>query len=637
MAAYFRRLSKSTVGTVVMVLFLLAILASFALADVQSYITGGMGSQGALARVGGASITDRELSTAMQRRLNEIRQQNPQADYSSLAGDFGQILDLIIQNRAIQVFASDNDLHVSKRLVDAEIVKLPGTRGLDGRFSDAAYQSFLQQQRLTDAEVRELLGSSLASRMLLAPAAANARIPVGVATPYASMLLEAREADVAIVPANAFAAGIPQPGDADIQAFYKQNAARYMVPEQRVLGIAQIGPEQVAKVVASDQEIAAHYKANQALYGGTSTRVVSQAIVQNEGQARALAQRARASGSLGSGAISLGAKTREELADIAGDAFAAAAYGARQGDIVGPVRSDLGWHVIKVDSVRTTAGKPLSAVRGEIAAKLNADKRKEALTDLVTRVEDNIAEGASFAEAVKGAGLSAIRTPAITAGGVARSQPGYKVPPQLAPAIAAGFDLGEGDEPVVETLQGDAGYALVSAEDIIAAAPAPLASIRDQVAADWRAKQARDKARAAASAIAAKVAKGTEMPAAVAAAGVRLPAPAKIAKRRIELSALGGSVPPALGMMFSLAEGRSRMVADPRGKGFVIVKVTKIIPGNAALQPGIISRTQTEFQDAAANEYAEQMSNAIRADVGVERNEQAIAAAKQRITGGGSN
>ena len=43
--------------------------------------------------------------------------------------------------------------------------------------------------------MRDVLRSALASRLLLAPVAANARIPVGVATPYASMLLEAREAE----------------------------------------------------------------------------------------------------------------------------------------------------------------------------------------------------------------------------------------------------------------------------------------------------------------------------------------------------------------------------------------------------------------------------------------------------------
>jgi peptidyl-prolyl cis-trans isomerase D len=633
--SFFRRLTKSHVGTAIMGLFVLAIMASFALADVQSYIGGGVGAQGTLAKVGDEAVTERELSAALQRRLSELRQQNPTADYSALAGDFPEVLNGLIQNRALLAFASDHDLAISKRLVDAEIVKLPGTRGLDGKFSDAAYQNFLQQQKLTDAEVRDLLATGLATRLLLAPVAANARIPVGVATPYASMLLEAREAEIAIIPADAFAAGIPQPTDADIQAYYKQNLGRYTVPEQRVLSIARIGPEQVANVAATDQEIAAYYKANQAQYGGKSIRSLTQAIVQDEAQARALAQRARAGQGLGPAAATLADKTRDQIADIS-EAVANAVFSAGQGAIVGPIRSDLGWHVVKVDKVSNQAGTPLSAVRGEIAANLTAEKRKGALTDLVTKIEDSIADGASFAEAIKGTGVPVVRTPAITAGGVARSQPGFKLPPELAPAVSAGFDLGEGDEPVVETLPGDAGYALVGADEIIAAAPAPLASIRDQVASDWRARQARDRARAAGAAIAAKVGKGSTMQAAVAGAGVRLPAPQKVARRRIELSQFQGNVPAAMGMMFSLAEGRSRMIADPQGRGFVVVKVTKITPGNASLQPSLISRTQSEFQGASGNEYAEQMARAIEAELGVKRNDGAIEAARKRIIGGGN-
>ena len=82
------------------------------------------------------------------------------------------------------------------------------------------------------------------------PVAANARAPVGLATPYASMLLEAREGEAAVVPVAAFRRGL-NPTDADLQQYYAANRARYTVPEQRVIRIAMIGPEQVASVAAS--------------------------------------------------------------------------------------------------------------------------------------------------------------------------------------------------------------------------------------------------------------------------------------------------------------------------------------------------------------------------------------------------
>ena len=111
-------------------------------------------------------------------------------------------------------------------------------------------------------------------------------MPIGVATPYASMLLEAREGEAAIVPVTAFAAGL-KPSDADLQQYYTANRARYMVPEQRAVRIARIGPAQVADVVATDQEVAAYYNANKAAFAAKETRDLSQAVVPDQATANA--------------------------------------------------------------------------------------------------------------------------------------------------------------------------------------------------------------------------------------------------------------------------------------------------------------------------------------------------------------
>ena len=42
----------------------------------------------------------------------------------------------------------------------------------------------------------------------------------------------------------------------------------------------------------------------------------------------------------------------------------------------------------------------------------------------------------------------------------ARGEPAFKLPPELAPALRAGFELSQGDDPVVEPLSGDQGFVL---------------------------------------------------------------------------------------------------------------------------------------------------------------------------------
>jgi peptidyl-prolyl cis-trans isomerase D len=189
---------------------------------------------------------------------------------------------------------------------------------------------------------------------------------------------------------------------------------------------------------------------------------------------------------------------------------------------------------------------------------------------------------------------------------------------------------------VVETLPNDAGYLLVGVGRIVSAAPAPLAQIRDRVAADWVAKQASDRARAVAAQIAAKVARGTPLADAAKAGGAGVSPVQPFGARRIQLS----QVPPALAapmrILFSLSAGKSRMVADPQGAGYFVVRAGSITPGNAATQPGLITQVQASFQETAAQEIAEQFIAAVRSDVGIKRNEKAIAAARARLTSSGN-
>src|SRR5213075_908042 len=129
MLSFFRRLSNSWIGASVMVLILLMILAGFAMQDVRSVFSGnfGMGA-GTLAKVGDQPVTDRALSSTMRRELDRARQENPEATYASLAGQFSAILDSLIDERALLAFAEDHGFILSKRLVDAEIAKLPDPR-----------------------------------------------------------------------------------------------------------------------------------------------------------------------------------------------------------------------------------------------------------------------------------------------------------------------------------------------------------------------------------------------------------------------------------------------------------------------------------------------------------------------------
>ena len=645
MLRFFRRVSKSKIGTWIMAAILLAILAGFALADLSNFGTGNLGfgmSSGTLAKVGDQQVSEREVGDAMQRRLQDIRQQRPDADYKTIIGDYKVLLDGLLEQRTLMAFAHKYGFPLSKRLVDAEIAQIPGTKGLNGQFSEQAYQQFLSQQRLNDSQVREILAGGLLQRLLLVPVVTNGRISVGMAKPYASMLLEAREGQAALIPLEPFKAGL-QPTDAQLQQFYAANRARYMIPEQRELRIARIGPEQVANVTASDQEITAYYNQNKATYAPSDRRSLTQVVVPDQAAANGIAQRAKGQ-SLAAAAAPAGTsaavttlkdQNREAYAGVAGDKVATAVFAAPAGSVVGPVRSDFGWVVVKVDSVSAGGGRTLAQARAEIAAKLTADKRKSAIEDLVAKVQETIDNGGNFTEAVAAAKLPVMTTPLILANGTSRSDASYKLPPELAPAVKSGFELAQSDAPDVVSLPGDAGVAVVGPPaQIVPAAPALLAAIREQVATDWINDQANQRARTAASQIAARASGNVSLADALKSAGVYLPPPQPVAARRIQIANAEGNVPPALQVLFSIGAGKSQMGANPQG-GFFVVKVNKISPGNALLSPGLISQVQTQLGQASSQDYAEQFISDLKREMKAKRNESAIEAFRARLLSSG--
>lgn len=648
MLSFFRRLANSKIGTWIVAAIGLAILAGFALADLSNFGTGNLGfgmSSGTLARVGDQGVDEREVSDAMQRRLQTARQQQPNADYATIIGDFNPVLEALIEDKALVAFADENNFPLSKRLIDAEIATIPSTKGLNGQFSEQAYQAFLAQQRLSDAQVRQILAGSLLQRLILTPVVTNARVPLGMATPYASMLLEERQGEGALVPADAFKAGL-NPTDAQLQQFYSANrSVRYMIPEQRVLRIARIGPDQVSNISASDQEIAAYYNQHKDDYAPQDTRSLSQVVVQDQATANAIAQRAKGGATLGAAAAPAGPsaavstlkdQSRTAYVGVAGDKAAAAVFAAPVGTVVGPVQSQFGWLVVKVDSVKKGTGKTLEQARSEIAAKLNADKRKAAVEDIVDKVQNALDQGSNFEEAVSAAKLQTTNTPLISAAGVSPADAAFKLAPELAPVLKTGFEIAPNDPPELVTLPGNAGYAVVSPGQVVPATPAPLASIRDKVASDWVSEQAMLRARTAAQQIADRATGNVSLADAIKAIGANLPAPRPISARRIQMTDQQGNTPPALKILFGTGAGKSRMAPNPQGGGYFVVKVDKVTPGNAIAQPGLISQVTSQLNQAAAQDYAQQFLADLKREMKVKRNESAIQSFRARLLSSGS-
>ncbi|WP_298672702.1 peptidylprolyl isomerase [uncultured Sphingomonas sp.] len=641
MLGFFRRITNSKIGLIITFGVLAMIAVAFAAGDVTGLRSGsGAMTTTTVARIGNTVIGEAQLKQRVTDQLNEIRQQNPTVDMATLIANGGveSILDQLTTGIALEKFGQDQGMAVSRALVGSELQSIPALIGPTGKFDQAAYERILQQRRLTDAQIQGEIAQQTMARFLMGPTVGATQMPESVALPYASLLLERRTGEVAIVPAAAMIGG-PAPTDAEVQDFYKRNVARYTVPERRVIRYALVTSDMLkAQAQPSEAEIAQAYNADRAKYAAKERRTLTQVVVLDQKGAEALAAKAKA-GSIADAARAAGLEPRTisavEKAAYASQTSAAAAdaaFGAAKGAVIGPIKGGIGFIVAKVDAIEQVPAKTLAQVHEEIAKALTAQKTIAAMSKIHDKLDDAIADNANFSELANDNKLTMQATPALTSAGINPDDAASKPDPALAEIVKAGFAAEEGDSPTMVQLAPDGSFALVSLDRVVHSAPRPLDKVRDAVAKDFATDRARKAARQAASAILAKVQKGVPLAQAVAQSGAKGASTQPIGAVRGQINDPRGAN-PALALLFSLPGGGARLLEAPNNAGWMVVKLDTIVAGDAAKMPQLVTSTRRELGSMVGREYAEQFTNAVKAEMKATRNQAEIARVKADLAG----
>ncbi|WP_258892901.1 peptidylprolyl isomerase [Sphingomonas sp. SUN019] len=648
MLGFFRRMVGSKFGG----LIAFAILGVIALAFAAGDITGlrGSGSGGgatgsAVATVGKEKVTSTELTSRVQDELNGARQQQPTLDIAQFVsmGAVEGVLDRIVNGLALQSFGEAQGMAVSPALIGSQLQAIPALQGPTGKFDQAIYERILAQRKLTDAQVQDDIARETMAQFLIAPTVGASQVPAGMALPYASLLLEKRAGQVAFILTAAMGAGVT-PTAQELQTWYTRNIARYTVPERRVIHYARVTADQV-KAAPTETEIAQAYAANRARFAPSERRTIAQVTVLDQKAADALAAKVKSGTSIADAARAAGLEART-ISSVdkaaytrqASQPLADAAFSAAQGAVVGPVRGAIGFVVAKIDKIEQVPGKTLDQARAELTGEVAAQKTTESLGRIRDALDDAIGDNANFNELVKDQKLTPVTTPALLATGQNPDDPAARPDPALTQPLAAAFAAEEGDSPTIVQLTPDGSFAVVALERIVRSAPRPLAQVRDDVARDFTVDRARRGAQTVARAALTKVNKGMPLATALAETKLRTPAVRPLAASRAQLSANPQGVDPTLALLFSMAGGTAKMLEAPNNQGWLLVKLNQITPGDAAKIPGVINATRGDLGRVIGREYVQQFSEAVKAELKVSRNPDAVASVKAQLTGqGGSN
>ncbi len=640
MIQLFRNFFKSKIGLGITLGFVLLIALAFGLSDIGNNGTfGGVAGGDRVAVVGEKRIDTSDLFMAASNAVRSMRQEDPTLTAEAFVENDGmqQTLDSMLSRASIAEYGRQYGLRAGSRLIDSEIVNTPEFRTFDGSFDTEAFRTALRQQGITEEVVRDDLGMGLLARQQITPLMIGPRLPASVARRYASLLQERRTGSIGAVLAPAYAPE-EDPSDEELQAFYSENRGDYIRPERRVIRFASFGEEAFANLPApTPEQIAERYEQNREEYAAQETRSFTQLVVPTQAAAQAVIDEVNEGANFDTAARNKGLATtrlaritREDLAAQTSAPVASAGFAAANGNLGAPAQGNLGWYVLRVDSIDRREGRTLAQASAEISATLANEQRRFAMNEATVRIEDEFDDGKSLSEVAEELGIEISSTPPITADGQVYGTQN-SAPQALARIIPVAFEMEQAKPQLAETVPGQV-FMIYDVARITPSATAPLEEIREQVETAWRVEQSMTAAGEAALRIMERVEEGSSLAEAIRAEEVRLPNPERLEFSRQEVAQMG-QLPPALALYFSMAEGTVKRLESPQTLSWFVIQLDDITAPEVADDDPIVLATIEQLQSALGQEYAQQFVNAAEAGVSSEVNDVAVDAVAAQLTG----
>lgn len=360
----------------------------FAIWGIESFAPRG-GSAGEIASVNGLKISQRQFDEQLQRQQEQLRRMFG-SNFDPAVLDTPEtrrvILESMISQRVVASAALKADLTVTDDMLLEVIQSVPQFQE-DGKFSKAQYELALRAQNppMSPAQFEAQLRHDLALQQLERAVSESAIASRTVAARLASLQAQKREVATARIPAEQFLSKV-ELDDAQLKAYYDAHQAEFRTPERVKVKYVMLSADALGRQEpATEAEIKAAYEARASQYKVPEQRRASHILVKSREEAeKLLAELKKSPGRF--------AELAKEHSQDPGSArkggdlgwfgpgmmvkpFEDAVFAMKkQGEIVGPVQSEFGFHIIRLTGVQPPKVRPLSEVRKELADELSRQK-----------------------------------------------------------------------------------------------------------------------------------------------------------------------------------------------------------------------------------------------------------------------
>jgi len=419
-----RSAAKTWIAKVILVL----ITIPFALWGVESYIR----SPGSttVATVGGDKISSQEYDNAVRTQLDQLRQRfGGQIDAAIMDNPEMRkgVLDQLIDQRVLDKTTKGGAMAVSDSRLRDIIVSNTNFQD-NGQFSPALYERVLKAQGYSATSFEAAVRQDTERQLFLDSVANTAMVSNVSVQNYLQASEQSREVAVVFISPATFVSKVTVTPE-QAQAFYDKNKAEFTIPGQVRAEYVELSIDTLApSVTVPADEIKSYYETNKARYVTKEERKASHILINAAKDAKDADK--KVAEEKANQLFAQLKKNPKDFADLAknnsqdpgsavngGDLgffsrgmmvppFEKAVFEGKKDDLLGPVLSDFGYHIIRVTDIKPEKGKSLADVTAEIEGELKKQKASRKFAELAEKFSNAAFEqSASLKAAAEATGL----------------------------------------------------------------------------------------------------------------------------------------------------------------------------------------------------------------------------------------
>ncbi len=479
--------AKNGITKFVLLGFLFMAVAGLVLTDVQGFFRGGL-SVDTVAKGGGVRISTQEFDRTVRRILAA---QGMSAQDAYRLGLIDQILQGEIQARLMAKEAKDLGLIIDNDTLMAQIAKIaePLTQG--GGSKAQALQQILRSQGIGEQEFIEGVREEMAIGLLRTALISGAdTVPDALALAVYQNERQTRSIEAVIFSPGALT-DIVAPAEESLRAYYEANKIDYATFESRDVTLAILTEAAIEdRIAVTDEALREAYERNINAYKKPAQREIEQAVFTEQDAAQDAYDSAANGAPLqqATGGSYLGKNSFEQsglLPEVAGPVFE-----AKAGDVVGPIESPLGWHVIVVGKDVAEQITPFEKVKDALSRELRQSLLMDEVINEANDLDDRLAGGEKLETLVDEYGLTTQKISGMRQAGVFDGQKPFfeSFGPEAGNIIDTAFSYDAGDvAPVMETTDGR--FITVRIDAVTPTTYKPFEQVKSDLAKKWIAEQ----------------------------------------------------------------------------------------------------------------------------------------------------